>query len=294
VIQLADGENHLRAVAYTRNQVESEAAERTISYQAPDLQRPSLWLLAVGINEYRNPRYNLNYAVGDAQAVAEAVERAGAGLYDRVHVTMIQNRDASREAIVSQISSIAARAKPDDVFMFFYAGHGIALDPDQDGASDFYFIPSDVTQMTDPSQIERAALSGPEFQELAAGVPARKQFFVLDACNSGAMSTAFGIRGAAEELALSRLGRATGSALIAASRDDQFAQEFTALGQGALTKAVLDGLSGSAATGSGEITVGTLKTYVEFTLPELTEQYAGRPQFPTGFIFGQDFSIGVR
>jgi uncharacterized caspase-like protein len=117
---------------------------------------------------------------------------------------------------------------------------------------------------------------------------------VLDACNAGAVNAAFGVRGAAEEIALSRLSRATGSALIAASRDDQFAQEFQALGQGALTKAILDGFSGGAANVDGQITVGALKSYVEGALPKLTSQYAGREQYPTGFIFGQDFPVGLR
>jgi uncharacterized caspase-like protein len=90
------------------------------------------------------------------------------------------------------------------------------------------------------------------------------------------------------------MSRSTGSALIAASRDDQFALEFEALGQGALTKAVLDGLAGAASGGDDEITVGELKSYVESALPRLTEEHVGQPQFPTGFTFGQDFPVGLR
>ena len=293
-LQLADGRNEIRAVAHTSRGVAGEPALLELSYDAPVRQKPALFLLAVGINQYRNPRYNLNYAVGDAEGFVRAMESAGEDLYSRIYTTVVRDRDASRETIVAAIREISEQASPDDVFLFFYAGHGIALDLEEDGSSEFYFIPSDVTQMTDPGQVRRAGLSGPEFQELASAVPARKQFFVLDACNSGAIGAAFGIRGAAEELALSRLSRATGSALIAASRDDQFAQEFDALGQGALTRAVIDGLAGEAASGRDQITVSGLKSYVEFTLPDLTERYAGRPQFPTGFVFGQDFPIGLR
>jgi len=88
--------------------------------------------------------------------------------------------------------------------------------------------------------------------------PAQKQLHVLDACNAGAIDSAFLSRGAGDEIALSRLSRAVGSALIASSRADQFAQEFATLGQGALTNDIL-----------------------------------GQPQYPTGFAFGEDFPVGL-
>ena len=207
---------------------------------------------------------------------------------------MILDEDVTRERLLAVFESIADQARPQDVFMFFYAGHGIALQSEQTGNTEFFFIMHDVVQMTSMEQVERLGISGPEFQELVTSIPARKQFHVLDACNAGAINTAFGIRGAGEEIALSPLGRATGSALIAASRDDQFAQEFEALGQGALTRAVLDGLGGAASGGDSEITVGELKSYVENAVPRLTEEHTGQAQFATGFTLGQDFPVGVR
>ena len=67
-------------------------------------------------------------------------------------------------------------------------------------------------------------IDGDEFIELVAAVPARKKLLILDACNAGAINVAVGgLRGAAEEIALSRLSRAADTHLIAASREDQFA-----------------------------------------------------------------------
>lgn len=293
-IELIDGENVLRAVAFTRTGIESNPAIIALSYEAERVVRPTLWLLAVGVNEYENPAYNLNYAVGDAEGFVEAVESAGGGLFDRVERRLLTDNAAGGAAIRAAFAEITAEAEPEDVFMFFYAGHGIAITDEETGRPVFHFVPPEVTQMTSPEQLAERAISGPEFEALVTAVPARKQFHVLDACNAGAINTAFGLRGGAEEIALSRLSRSTGSALIAASRDDQFAQEFEALGQGALTRAVLDGLGGAASGDDAEITVGELKSYVEATLPELTAEYAGRKQYPTGFIFGQDFPVGVR
>jgi len=34
--------------------------------------------------------------------------------------------------------------------------------------------------------------------------------------------------------------------------------------------------------------------YVEYAVSQLTEEHTGRPQFPTGFTFGQDFPVEMR
>lgn len=293
-VRLLNGENQFDAVAFTTTRVESEPVTVVLQYDSPDQARPVLRILAVGINDYANDRYDLNYAVNDARGFVRAVEEAGAGLYADIDTVIVTDGDATGDGIRVALASIASRAEPQDVFLFFYAGHGIALDSETTERTEFFFIPTDVTQMTSMSQVESLGVSGPEFEDLVGAIPARKQFLILDACNSGAINEAFLARGAAEEIALSRLNRATGSTLIAASREDQFAQEFAELGQGALTKTLLNGLAGGAALANGQITVGSLKSYVESELPALTEQYLGRAQYPMGFVFGQDFPIGLQ
>jgi WD40 repeat protein len=292
-IQLANGKNSLRATAFSSNRIESKAVEMSLVYNTPLKKEPVLWILAIGINEYKNARYNLNYAVNDADGFVKALRNSGETLFPEIESIILTDSEATSEGISSKLKEITSTANPEDVFIFFYAGHGIAMNEDGSDRPEFFFIPTEITQMTDKRQVWDMGLSGSDFELLISSIPARKQLIVLDACNSGAINSAFGVRGASEEIALSRLGRATGSALIAASRDDQFAQEFEALGQGALTKALLDGLQGNASLKNGQITVGSLKGYVESALPVLTEQYAGQAQYPTGFIFGQDFPIAI-
>lgn len=291
-VRLVDGENNLKAVAMNEEGVESRPAIVLINYSSTNILKPNLWILSVGINDYLNSRYNLNYAVADSSAFAETVETVGSTLFQDVKVICLKDRDVTLESIKSAFRTIAQKAQPEDVFLFFYAGHGIALELPGSEGTEFFFIPSTITQMTDENQIREKALSGNVFQMLTTDIPARKQLLVLDACNAGALNSSFKVRGAAEEIALSRLSRSAGLALIAASRENQFAQEFKAIGQGALTKALIDGLSGGAVIEGGTITVASLKSYVESVMPNITEKYTGRSQWPTGFIFGQDFPIG--
>lgn len=293
-LTLAPGKNNISAIACASTGLETRPITAVILYAGPQKNEPALYVLSIGINAYQNSRYNLNYAVNDAQQFVRSLGISGNRLFSIIESTIIIDKEATKGQIMASIESIREKAHPEDVFIFFYSGHGIALDHPALGREEFFFILPAVTQMTDIEKVLTLGISGPEFQSLLSSIPARKQFLVLDACNAGAINTAFGIRGAAEEIALSRLSRSAGSALIAASRDDQFAQEFAVLGQGALTKTLLDGLAGAAATVDGQITVGSLKSYVEAQLPFLTRKYAGREQYPTGFIFGQDFPIGLK
>lgn len=293
-ISLVDGNNTLRAVAYSSTMVESEPSEASIRYSTPVRQEPTLWVLAVGINRYKNPRYDLNYAVGDVESFLESLAGPASRLFGEVKTRKVLDGEATREGLREAFSGITALARPEDVFIFFYAGHGVALDGPQPGDCDFHFVLHDQTQMTSAESLAAGGLSAAEFRALTSAVKAQKQLLILDACNSGALSQAFTRRGAAEEIALARLSRSTGNVLVAASQSTQFAQEFPALGHGALTQALIDGLSGEAADRNGQISATGLKSWVESSLPLLTKRYAGVEQYPTGFVFGQDFPIGLR
>ncbi len=292
-VRLLNGDNTIEASGLTPAGIEGGKAKAVLAYASESLVAPDLYILSVGINEYKNGKYNLNYAVNDSEGFAAAATEAGKGLYENVYTTVLHNNEALKGNLIQTMEDLSGEIGAEDVFIFFYAGHGIALDGEEQGNTAFYFICPDITQMTDPQQVVSLGLSGEEFNSLSSAIKAKKQVIILDACNSGALNSAFAVRGAGEEIALSRLSKASGSALIAASRADQFAQEFSTLGQGALTRALLDGYAGEAAMKGGQITVASMKSYVEYALPELTEEYSGRAQYPTGFIFGQDFPLGI-
>lgn len=294
IISLVDGENRLRSVGFSRDKTESSPAELALNYSVPKAVKPRLLILAVGINQYKNSKYNLNFAVGDVDSFLASIRKPAAKLFADIKIVRVVDREAVKADVLGAFKKIADEARSEDVFLFFYAGHGIALDGAKPGENDFYFVLSDLTQMTSAEQMAKAGISGTEFRGLVADIKAQKQFQVIDACNSGALSEAFAKRGAAEEIALARLSRSTGSVLIAASQANQFAQEFAALGHGALTQALMEGLSGKAAGKDGQITATRLKTWVEESLPEITKQYSGVEQYPTGFAFGQDFPVGLK
>ena len=76
-------------------------------------------------------------------------------------------------------------------------------------------------------------------------IPAQKQLFILDACQSAGALEIVANRGAAEEKAIAQLARSTGSHWLTSAGSDQFASEFGTLGHGVFTYALLQGLQGS-------------------------------------------------
>ncbi|MTB52822.1 caspase family protein [Lewinella sp. W8] len=297
-LQLLAGENHFRAVAINGQGTESAPAELIVSFQPP---KPAagpaaedvitLHLLTVGINQYKNPRYNLNYAEADAAGLEAALLSGMGGIVGQTKVYSVRNQAAKREDILTALQQVTAAAKPQDVFVFYYAGHGTM----SEGAEpDFFLVPHDVTQIYgNETGLAQRGISATELRTLAAAIPAQKQLYILDACQSAGLASSFARRGAAEERAIAQLARSTGTHWLTASGSTQFASEFDELGHGAFTFVLLQGLSGKAAGSDRRVSVNELKAYLDAEVPELTQRTNGVPQYPASFGFGQDFPLSV-
>jgi WD40 repeat protein len=295
-VALSDGANILKAVGFALDMTESNPVTAEVTYRAPGTAKPDMYVLAIGINEYKNSKYNLNYCVPDAQGFIETLKPKAEKIFGKVAVITLLNKDATRANVLQALEKIKSQAGPKDVFTFFYAGHGVALDVNGDGGgmgNEFFYVLTDVTQMSDPSREAVEGLSGTEMRKQLAEIKAGKQIMFVDACNSGAFANQFTVRGAAEENALAKLSRATGSVILASTTSEQSAIEFTALKHGAFTYVVIEALTGKAALANGQITAAGLKAYIDDQIPELTRKYRGDAQYPTTFLWGNDFPIGI-
>ncbi|MCK6551008.1 caspase family protein [Myxococcota bacterium] len=287
-VTLLSGKNVLRAVAFTRDRTEG-AAEITVTRSGAE-PKADLFVVAIGINEYENPRYRLGFGRPDAESFVKLVGAGGAKMFRRVVKQELYDRDAGRGAIFAALAKVAAEARAEDVFVLYYAGHGVS----EESSSDYYLVPPDVTQLYgDPAQLRERAVSAGALKAEVAKIRARKQLILLDACESGGAVAAFAMRGAAEEKAIHQLARSAGTAVLASTGNSQLAAEVTKLGHGAFTYAVLEALKGKAdgAPRDGKVTVKELEAFIEERLPELTREHRGTPQYPNAFTVGQDFPI---
>jgi uncharacterized caspase-like protein len=293
---LTPGENRLKAIALNSQRTESAPAELIVNYTpaAPTPAPPTvsdidLYGLVIGINKYKNPKYNLNYAVADAGAFREQIQQMSGAIFKSIQVDFIVDEHATQTKIIEAFERIKAAAQPKDVFVFYYAGHGVLND-----RREFFLVPHDVTQLYGNNEaLASKGLSAAQLQQFSKEIKAQKQLYLLDACQSAGAIEQFALRGAAEEKAIAQLARATGTHWLTASGSEQFASEFAQLGHGVFTYALLEGLKGKADTGDRKITVKEIDAYLQSVVPELTAKYKGSPQYPASYGFGNDFPLVI-
>lgn len=285
-------DNFFYITAASKSGIESEKIKFTVLYKGATEDKPKLYLVTIGINKYKNPKYNLNYAEADADGVEKAVKTNSGSLFKEVVPYNIRNDKAVKANILAALDDIKKKSLQQDVLLVYYAGHGVMTE----GAnSEFYIAPHDITQLYGKEDlIKERGVSASSLKQYAQEINAQKQVFILDACQSAGALETVAVRGAAEEKAIAQLARSTGTFWITATGSTQFATEFEKLGHGIFTYALLDGINGSGdANGDKKLTVRELSTFVENKVPELSEKHKGTAQFPSAYSFGNDFPIVI-
>jgi len=288
-ISLTNGDNKIKATAFNTQRTEAISDEIVINYNGTQSSKPDLYMMIIGINEYKNTRYNLNYALADATSFKDAMLAGSSEIFSKVNTVFIKNAEATKNRIIEELSKIKGQAKQEDVFILYYAGHGAMSEEEK---SLFYLILTDVTQMFSTENMQEKAISASELKQFSTEIKAQKQIFLLDACQSGGMENVIAARGAAEEKAIAQLARSTGTYWLAAANSDQFAGEFSQLEHGLFTYCVLQAFTGKAdGQNDKKVTVQELSSYLNDQVPILSKQFKGSVQYPVTYSFGQDFPI---
>ncbi|MGN0729977.1 caspase family protein [Treponema sp.] len=285
LVTLQNGENTIEAYATnSAGKIESRHASAKISWQGT-AEKPSLYVLAVGVNKYNDIAFRLNYAVPDATSIASFFEKSGGSLYRSVNVSTVIDGEATAEGISRAFDSLKNKISADDVFVFYISGHGTTHKND----GDYYFLPVDFRWKNEES-IRLNGLSKTFITENLSKIRAQKTLIMLDTCNSGAFVSA-ATRGIEEKMAIDRLSRATGQAIISASSNDQSAMEGFE-GHGIFTYVILEGLSGKADSNrDGYISLLELSTYVEDKVPEYSFEKWGYMQNPQSDLKTANFPL---
>jgi len=290
-VVLVNGDNHFVASAFSKRRVESRGYSLHVFYEGQS-KKADAYIFVIGIDKYKNSKYDLNYAKADAVSVTQRIRSKSPQLFKDVYFYNVYNEEATSDRIRSTFETIISKAKPEDVFTFFYAGHGVVL-PDDKGDEQFYLVPTEVTGLFDEEKIHKYGISGKHIAKYSKDLAAQKQLIILDACQSGSLSDAFALRGAAEEKALAQLARSAGIHLLASTTSKQYASEFKELGHGVFSYVLLKALDGHAdgSPKDGKITVNELKAYLDDQVPEVTAKYKGEAQYPVIHSKGQDFPV---
>jgi WD40 repeat protein len=287
-LTLEPGDNRIEIVAYNaQGLIASDPAQVIVTLQSGAAAAPPrLYVLAVGVNDYWDSRLRLAFAVPDAQALGDAMRKAGQNLYERVEVTLALDAQATAPALEATFNDLAQKVRPQDAFVFFLSGHGKTVD------GRFYFIPQDFHYAGEDSIVAKG-IGQDQLQKWFAQIQARKSVLLFDACESGSLTEdqnkAVG-RGLEELTAIDRLTRAMGRTVLTATTDDKPAAEGVG-GHGVFTYALLKAIGEAQADSDGLIGVTELASYVDRSVPELSYAAWKIRQVPQMRIIGSNFPI---
>ena len=225
--------------------------------------KPKLYVLAVGVGRYTHKGIDkLDLAAKDAVDFADVMKKQQAGLYREVAVKLLTDETATRDEIVDGLDWIRKETTSKDVAIVFLAGHGVN---DKNGI--YYFLPVN----TDLDKLMRTAVPFSDIKNTIASLAGKTVLFV-DTCHAGNVlgkrRGGVDLTGFVNELASAE----NGAVVFASSTGRQYSLEDPAWGNGAFTKAVVEGLSGKTDYNKkGKITINMLDLFISERVKELTK-----------------------
>ncbi|MBF8277326.1 MAG: peptidase caspase catalytic subunit p20 [Candidatus Brocadiaceae bacterium] len=195
----------------------------------------------------------------------EAVKKQEGGLYQKVSCRLLDNSKAKKDAILDGLDWLEHETTGRDVAMVFLSGHGIK-NP-RDGT--YQFLPHDA----DPARMNRTTVDDKELK-MFLGTIAGKTVLFLDTCHSGKLMS--GQKGdtrpdtdrLANELAEADMG----VIVFASSTGKQFSKEDMEWGNGAFTRALIEGIAGQADyTKDGHVSIAELEVWIPDKVKKLAE-----------------------
>ncbi len=224
--------------------------------------RPKLYVLAIGVSDYNNPELKLRFAAKDAGDFVTAITKQKGLLYEDVIVRQLLDKNASKDNITDGLDWIQRQTGQKDMAMIFYAGHGV-----NDNNGIYYMLPVG-------ADLERVRTTCLNFEELKQTVSsiAGKVVVFIDACHSGNVMGE-GRRGTTDINSLINELSSTenGAITFTSSTGKEFSLEDQSWGNGAFTKALIEGLLGKAViAGKNKITAKSLDAYVSERVKEIT------------------------
>jgi WD40 repeat protein len=292
-LALVPGNNIVEMAAHnSENTILSRSDSASVQFGGNE--PPRLFVLAMGVDKYpdRTGLKQLRHAVKDANDITSALEEAGKLFFERVYSKILRNDEVTRVRIAKAFTEILngtssqPKLRRSDVFILFLAGRGTT-----DANGGYVFFPHDFELSAGDTYTK--ALRSDFWADLINQLPTTKSLIIIDTCAGGSFIKDAPVRGASDARdAVARLQGATGRAYIVAARPNESASEGYR-GNGILTGAILDGLSGAADVSpkNGFVSVAEIAAYVGPHVQSIAARQFHRTQSAVNLVVG-NFDLG--
>jgi WD40 repeat protein len=294
-VKLSAGRNKIQVATINQSGVESLKETFSIIYDIKET-KPDLYLVTIGVSNYLNPEYNLQYAAKDADDITKMFKTEKNKVFGNVHNIKILNNEATVANILKLKNSLD-KTRVDDVVLLFFAGHGVL-----DAEMNYYLATTEIEM----DNMARTALKYDFFEGLFDNIPARKKVIIIDACHSGEVdkeeefaeveteedvmfviardvNSAASLESRAKistqksfelmKMMFADIRRGTGSTVISSAGGGEYAYETEQTKNGIFTYVLINGIMSKKAdlNKDGTIMVSELRDYVSTTVSRLTK-----------------------
>jgi len=280
-IDAVAGDNEVSVSAFnSSNTVQSYM--KTVGFNAKlKPEEPHLYILAIGIDRYKDGSINLKYAVKDARDMEEKIKVQSATLYNprNIHYELLTDGKSTKTNITSKINELTGKIKPQDSFILFVAGHGVLLQ------NQYYWLTHDYSGNIS----ENGMISSNEIVEMSKKIKSLSQLFIFDTCHAGGVDT---IISGLYDARMSVLAKKMGLHIYASASDKQAAMDGYK-GNGLFTYTLLDGLNNNRQADKnkdGNISIVGLGEYSKKMTTSISKQI-GHEQTPLIINFGKDSPV---
>lgn len=278
------GENEISLAAFNAPNTVQSFLQTTSFLSTRTADEPHLYILAVGIDRYRDSGINLKYAAKDARDFISSLPEKARTLYkpQHIHLVTLSNEQAGKQNILKTINELSAKVKHGDGFVFFNASHGVLLQ------NQYYIVTADYNGNLDSTA---SLISSNEIVEISKKIKSLSQLFIFDTCHAGGVDN---IVSGLYDARMSVLAKKMGLHIYASAGSVQTAMDGYK-GNGLYTYTLLQGIDNGRDVDrgrDGSVTVKELGFYSQEKTTELSAKL-GHPQTPLIINFGRDNPLFV-
>lgn len=221
---------------------------------------PKLYVLSIGVSDYKNNELDLNYAAKDAEDFSDTIKAQKKGLYRAIEVNELIN--PSKNDILDGLDWLEQQVTSKDIAMLYFSGHGV-----NDHNGNYYFLPAPVNL----DKLRRTAVSYHDIKTAIVNLPGKTLAFI-DTCHAGnIMGNTRGVKADINAVINDVTSAENGIVVFSSSTGRQDSIEDSKWENGAFTEALIEGLTGKADyTNDGTITINQLDLYLSEWVKELT------------------------
>ncbi|MCC5945899.1 MAG: caspase family protein [Bernardetiaceae bacterium] len=210
-----------------------------------------IFVLSVGIADYRSEGMNLRYSDDDAYRIYAYFKSCEGGGVPDANIKILVDEAAAKSNILQTMRSLFSQAKADDIVIFYFSGHGL------DGG----LVPGDY-------HLRKALLSYEEIKAVFRDCTARTKICMIDACYAGSLS-----HNSSTPSPHADLVENTAVILLMSSMPYEVSQENVNIRQGVFTYYLIKGMKGSADIDkNGSITIAELYRYIRANTLNFTKE----------------------